>query len=63
MSELDVIQGFFKKEQKDKIDKYRILNETVVKGQILFTGSSLMEQYPQPAAFRDQAKSLQVALA
>ena len=26
MSELDVIQGFFKKEQKDKIDKYRILN-------------------------------------
>ena len=22
MSELDVIQGFFKKEQKDKIDKY-----------------------------------------
>ena len=46
MSELDVIQGFFKKEQKDKIDKYRILNETVVKGQILFTGSSLMEQFP-----------------
>ena len=45
MSELDVIQGFFKKEQKDKIDKYRILNETVVKGQILFTGSSLMEQF------------------
>ena len=46
MSELDVIQGFFKKEQKDKIDKYRILNETVIKGQILFTGSSLMEQFP-----------------
>ena len=46
MSELDVIQGFFKQEQKEKIDKYRILNEDVVKGQILFTGSSLMEQFP-----------------
>ena len=46
MSELDVIQGFFAKEQKEKIDKYRILNETVIKGQILFTGSSLMEQFP-----------------
>ena len=30
MSELDVIQGFFKQEQKEKIDKYRILNEDVV---------------------------------
>ena len=45
MSELDVIQGFFAKEQKEKIDKYRILNETVIKGQILFTGSSMMEQF------------------
>lgn len=36
MSELDVIQGFFKKEQKDKIDKYRILNETVVNNIIHF---------------------------
>lgn len=46
MSELDVIQGFFKRERKEKIDKYRVLNEQVVKGQILFTGSSLMEQFP-----------------
>lgn len=35
-----------KMEQRQKIDKYRILNEHVVKGQILFTGSSLMEQFP-----------------
>ena len=35
-----------KEEQKIKIDKYRILNEHVVKGQILFTGSSLMEHFP-----------------
>ena len=25
---------------------YRYINEVVVKGQILFTGSSLMEQFP-----------------
>ena len=37
---------FMKKEQKDKLDRYRILNETARKGQILFTGSSLMEQFP-----------------
>lgn len=35
-----------KEEQKIKIDKYRILNEHAVKGQILFTGSSLMEHFP-----------------
>lgn len=42
----DFMQEFFKQEQREKIDKYRILNEQVVKGQILFTGSSLMEQFP-----------------
>ena len=46
MSKLDVIQEFYEKDRKEKIDKYRILNEVVVKGQILFTGSSLMEQFP-----------------
>ena len=35
MSELDVIQDFYEKDRKEKIDKYRILNEAVVKGQIL----------------------------
>ncbi len=42
----DFVQEFFEREKKEKIDKYRILNEQVVKGQILFTGSSLMEQFP-----------------
>ena len=37
MSELDVIQEFYEKDRKEKIDRYRILNEAVVKGQILFT--------------------------
>lgn len=35
-----------KMEQQQKIDRYRILNEHMIKGQILFTGSSLMEQFP-----------------
>lgn len=43
---MDVIQGFMKSEQKQKIDKYRILNQAARKGEILFTGSSLMEHFP-----------------
>lgn len=43
---MDVIQEFMKMEQKQKIDKYRILNQTAKKGEILFTGSSLMEHFP-----------------
>lgn len=33
-------------DQMDKIERYRILNLDVKKGQILFVGSSLMEQFP-----------------
>ncbi len=33
-------------EQKEKLDKYRHLNIMALKGKILFTGSSLMEQFP-----------------
>lgn len=43
---MDWIIGFLEKEKQEKIDKYRILNETAKKGKILFTGSSLMEQFP-----------------
>ena len=43
---MDVIQGFMKSEQRQKIDKYRILNQAAKKGEILFTGSSLMEHFP-----------------
>ncbi len=35
-----------KQEQAEKAKNYQILNEHVKKGQILFTGSSLMEQFP-----------------
>lgn len=42
----DIIEEFFKNERKERIYKYRILNEHAIKGQILFTGSSLMEHFP-----------------
>lgn len=35
-----------KREQQDKIEKYKVLNTLAKKGQILFTGLSLMEQFP-----------------
>lgn len=42
----EIMQAYMKMEQNEKIDKFRILNTYVKKGQILFTGSSLMEQFP-----------------
>ncbi len=42
----DIIQGFFKQEKEQKVIRYRHLNKYIKKGQILFTGSSLMEQFP-----------------
>lgn len=42
----EFMQAYLKMEQNEKIDKFRILNKYVKKGQILFTGSSLMEQFP-----------------
>jgi len=33
-------------EQQDKLTRYSVLNRNVKKGEILFTGSSLMEQFP-----------------
>lgn len=43
---IEYFNSYLKMEQQQKIDKYRILNEHIVKGQVLFTGSSLMEQFP-----------------
>ena len=34
------------KEQREKLDRYRILTQSVREGEILFAGSSLMEQFP-----------------
>ena len=35
-----------KREQQQKVRNYKSLNKSAKKGQILFTGSSLMEQFP-----------------
>lgn len=39
-------EDMMNREQQEKLERYRILNQNVKKGQILFTGSSLMEQFP-----------------
>lgn len=41
-----MMQEHMRKDQKDKVRNYRELNAVAKKGQILFTGSSLMEQFP-----------------
>ena len=47
MKELaDVMQERMRKEQAVKVKNYAILNRCAVKGAVLFTGSSLMEQFP-----------------
>ena len=40
------MQDFFQRDKKDKVIRYRYLNAYVKKGQIVFAGSSLMEQFP-----------------
>ncbi len=43
---MNAVKEFFKREKSDKLERFRHLNRYVKKGQILFTGSSLMEQFP-----------------
>ena len=47
---MDNFEEFFgqliRREQADKLQRIRILNQDVKKGEILFTGSSLMENFP-----------------
>ncbi len=42
----DRMQRFFAGERQKTLKRYQILNQTAEKGKILFTGSSLMEQFP-----------------
>lgn len=42
----DFFRQKMKREQQDKLERYRILNQNIRKGEILFVGSSLMEQFP-----------------
>lgn len=43
---MDFFKELMHREQQDKLERFRILNQNVKKGEILFTGSSLMEQFP-----------------
>ena len=42
----DRMQKFFAEEKQKTLRRYQILNELSQKGKVLFTGSSLMEQFP-----------------
>jgi len=41
-----IIEAFMENDKRDKVQRYKILNHYIKKGQILFVGSSLMEQFP-----------------
>ncbi|MDD2355356.1 MAG: GDSL-type esterase/lipase family protein [Lachnospiraceae bacterium] len=48
------VADYFKSQQAERVDKLRILNQYAREGQILFTGSSLMEQFPVEELLRDE---------
>jgi len=41
-----LMEEMFLREKREKVEKFRILNQYVKKGEILFAGSSLMEGFP-----------------
>lgn len=41
-----ILQEYAVRDRMDKLERYRVLNQDVKKGEILFVGSSLMEQFP-----------------
>ena len=43
---MQILKGMSDQDKKGKLKSYQVLNQFVKKGQILFTGSSLMEQFP-----------------
>lgn len=53
----EVIGGFFRREREDRVTRYKILNTMAKKGQTLFTGSSLMEQFPIHELLQDMGRS------
>ena len=54
---MDEAVELMRKEQKRKLENFRKLNKTVQKGQILFTGSSLMEMFPAEDFLREDTSS------
>lgn len=45
-NEAEFVNNFFQNQKDERLERYRHLNKYIKKGQILFTGSSLMEQFP-----------------
>lgn len=43
---MEIFKAMSERERQAKINRFRVLNQTVKKGETLFTGSSLMEQFP-----------------
>lgn len=43
---MDPLMVYFEREKKEKIERYKRLNKFIKKGEIVFVGSSLMEQFP-----------------
>lgn len=43
---MDQLMTYFENEKKEKIERYKRLNKFIKKGEIVFIGSSLMEQFP-----------------
>jgi lysophospholipase L1-like esterase len=43
---MELLLNFFEHEKQEKVKRLRLLNQYVQKGQIVFAGSSLMEQFP-----------------
>lgn len=46
MEKKEYFREFFREMQLDRLMRYQVLNQYAIKGGILFTGSSLMEQFP-----------------
>ncbi|MCC8067084.1 MAG: GDSL-type esterase/lipase family protein [Clostridiales bacterium] len=55
---MDRMQEYIRNEQNTKAERFRILNPMTRKGQILFTGSSLMEQFPIQELLTDLGSDL-----
>lgn len=54
---MDPVQDFMKMEQRIKKEKFVFLNQLAKKGETLFVGSSLMEQFPINELLMDQGSS------
>lgn len=54
----DRMQQFFAGEKLKTLKRYQYLNKIAQKGKVLFTGSSLMEQFPVNEMFMTESISL-----